>query len=364
MSVLAATEALLSLLCRPAAGVLADRFDRARVAAVGAILFGLSLFGYALANNLGVAFGAAVCNGIGCGLFWVAPRARVGEQLRDDAAVFSRLLAAEGTGIGIGFLIALTLLDNDRCQLVFATAGAACLLAAVLLLSSPTQTGGRSRTQADLRQVTRRLRPLLVVVAVTATVEFGVSLLLLLHLQRGFGLTVGQLALVFRPGFVILTALPLRLYAVVRRIGRAATLTSSLVASAVVAVGLAFAAPPVVIGALWAISAACLAAAIPVEQVVAAEASDGSLRRGMGICGPGGDAGGGDRAIGAATAAPPLAGRVAASLDRPGGRVHRRAGGLRGTQPLLARCGRERPVHPAGGRQRRPWRRAVAAGRQ
>ncbi len=280
---LAATEALLSLLGRPVAGVLADRFDRARVAAVGAILFGLSLFGYAFANNLGVAFSAAVCGGIGGALFWVALRARVGEHLRDDAAIFSRLLSAEGTGIWIGFLIALTLLDNDRYQLVFATAGVACLLAAVLLLSSPTQTGGRSRAQADLRQVTRRLRPLLVVVAVTATVEFGVSLLLLLHLQRGFGLTVGQIALVFLPGFVILTALPLRLYAVVRRIGRAATLTASLVASAIVAVGLAFAANPVVIGALWAVSAVCLAAAIPVEQTVAAEASDGSLGRGMGI---------------------------------------------------------------------------------
>lgn len=123
-----------------------------------------------------------------------------------------------------------------------ASAGVACLLAAVLLLSTPTQPGGRSRAQADLRQVTRRLRPLLVVVAVTGTVEFGGLLLLLLHRQRGFGLTVGQIALVFLPGFVILTALPLRLYAVVRRIGRAATLTSSLVASAIVAVGLAFAA--------------------------------------------------------------------------------------------------------------------------
>lgn len=142
-------------------------------------------------------FGAAVCGGIGGALFWVALRA---------------------------------------------TAGVACLLAVVLLLSTPTQTGGRSRAQADLRQVARRLRPLLVVVAVTATVEFGGFLLLLLHLQRGFGLTVGQIALVFLPGSVILTALPLRLYAVVRRIGRAATLTSSLVASAIVVVGLAFAA--------------------------------------------------------------------------------------------------------------------------
>ncbi|WP_027659451.1 MFS transporter [Salinispora fenicalii] len=280
---LAATEALLSLLGRPAAGVLADRFDRARVAAAGAVLFGLSLFGYALATNLGVAFGAAVCGGVGGALFWVALRARVGEHLRDDAAIYSRLLSAEGTGIWIGFLVALTLLDNDRYQLVFGTAGVACLLAAVLLLSSPTPAGGPSRAQVDLRQVARRLRPLLVVVAVTATVEFGVSLLLLLHLQRGFGLTVGQISLVFLPGFVILTALPLRLHAVVRRIGRAATLTSSLIASAIVAVGLAFAANPVAIGALWAVSAACLAAAIPVEQTIAAEASDGSLGRGMGI---------------------------------------------------------------------------------
>lgn len=280
---LTATEALVSLVCRPLAGVLADRFDRARVAASGAVLFGISLVGYALAGGFAAAFVSAVCGGVGGALFWVALRARVGERLVDEESVYSRLLSAEGTGIWVGFLVAMTVVGRYGYQWVFALAAVASLVAAGLLVSTRPNPPRDPEVRPDLRQVARRMRPLLVVVAVTATAEFGVSLLLLLHLQRGFGLTVGQIALVFLPGFVIFTALPVRLHPLVRRLGRGAVLTASLVASALVAIGLSFAANPVVVAALWAVSAACLAAAIPVEQAVVAEASDGSLGRGMGI---------------------------------------------------------------------------------
>jgi MFS transporter, DHA1 family, multidrug resistance protein len=40
-----AVEAALSLVIRPLAGIAADRFNRARVAATGAVLYALSLIG-------------------------------------------------------------------------------------------------------------------------------------------------------------------------------------------------------------------------------------------------------------------------------------------------------------------------------
>jgi len=41
-------------------------------AAVGAVLYALSLAGYALATNLTVAFAAAALGGVGGALFWVS----------------------------------------------------------------------------------------------------------------------------------------------------------------------------------------------------------------------------------------------------------------------------------------------------
>ncbi|MFK0247482.1 MFS transporter [Amycolatopsis azurea] len=282
---LTALETLVSFVVRPIAGSLADRFDRGRIAAVGAVLYGLSFVVYAVTPGIGVAYLAAVLGGAGGALFWVALRARVGEGLARDDGAFSKLFAAEGGGTWIAFVVALTAISWIDYRGVFWLGAAACVAAAVVLLnakSAPVREEGEEGAPR-LLQLGRRMRPMLALVALTAMAEAGVALLLLMHLQRGHRLELGEIAAVFIPGFIVYSLLPDYLHGFVRRVGRTRVLSLAMVASAVFAAGLSFAPSPVVLAIMWVLSAAAFAAAIPVEQAVVAEAAGLSLGRAMGI---------------------------------------------------------------------------------
>ncbi|MEU6645250.1 MFS transporter [Saccharomonospora sp. NPDC046836] len=280
---LTALETLVSFLVRPLAGVLADRVDRGRLAAVGAVLYGLSFAGYALAPGVGLAYAAAVLGGTGGALFWVALRARVGEGLADDSGIFSKLFAAEGAGTWIAFVAAIPLAASIGYRGVFWLGAAACAVAAVTLLAPAGQTLRADDGAPRLRDLGRRLRPVLALVVLTALAEAGVALLLLLHLQRGHDLELGEIAAVFLPGFIVYSTLPDFLHGIVRRIGRIRVLVIALVCSAGFAAGLSLAPNPWMIAAMWVLSAVAFAAAIPVQQSIVAEAAGVSLGRGMGI---------------------------------------------------------------------------------
>ncbi|PRX50211.1 putative MFS family arabinose efflux permease [Prauserella shujinwangii] len=283
VGLLVALETLVSLLARPIAGHLADRTDRAGLAAVGAAGYGLSFAGYAVAPGLGLAFAAAAVGGAGGALFWVALRARVGEGLAGDSGAYSALFAAEGVGTWIAFAAGLSLVPIIDYRGVFALGAVACAVAAAVLLrergATPVPDGG----PVSAGGLGRRLRPMLALVAVTALAESGVALLLLLHLQRGHDLELGEIAAVFLPGFIVYSTLPDFLHRFVVRWGRTRVLVLALLCSAGFAAGLSFAPNPWVIGGMWILSAVAFAAAIPVEQAVIAEAAGGSLGRGMGI---------------------------------------------------------------------------------
>ncbi len=279
---LTALETLVSFAVRPIAGSLADRYDRSRIAAAGALLYGLSFVLYAVTPGMGMAYVAAVLGGAGGALFWVALRARVGEGLGRDDAAFSKLFAAEGGGTWIAFVVALTAITWIDYRGVFWLGAAACVVAAVVLLtarSAPVPQEGAPR----FLQLGRRMRPMLALVALTAMSEAGVALLLLLHLQRGHHLQLGEIAAVFIPGFIVYSLLPDHLHGFVRKVGRTRVLSLAMTASATFAVGLSFAPNPWVLAIMWILSAAAFAAAIPVEQAVVAEAAGLSLGRAMGI---------------------------------------------------------------------------------
>jgi len=279
---LTALETLVSFVVRPVAGALADRYDRGALAAIGAVLYGLSFAGYAVAPGLGPAFGAAVLGGAGGALFWVALRARVGEGLDDDRAAFSRLFAAEGGGTWIAFVAALWLVSRIDYRGVFWLGAVACAVAAVVVLPAGGGRGGVPAGQG-YAQLGRRLRPMLLLVVITALAESGVALLLLLHLQRGQGLQLHQIAGVFLPGFIVYTTLPEYLHKVTGRLGRTVVLSLAMGCSAVFAAGLSFAPTPGVLTWTWVLSAAAFAAAIPVEQEIVAEAAGTNLGKAMGI---------------------------------------------------------------------------------
>lgn len=283
VGLIVSVEAALSLCIRPVAGILSDRFDRSRVAAGGATLYALSFLGYAAASGVWMALAAAALQGVAGALFGVAVSSKVSEG-EEGSRSYGKLLSWESSGAFFGFVAGFLALQPIGYRGVFALGAGACVLAAVFLLTDrapDARTAGGASPR--IRDLWKRFWPLLAVVCVTATAEAGVGLLLLLHLQQGFGFSVYEVAYVFLPGALMFVILPEYAHVVTDRLGRYRTMIVSLLASAGLAFALSFAPGPVTIAVLWALWAACLAAAIPVEQGTVAEAAGGSVGRGMGL---------------------------------------------------------------------------------
>ena len=280
---LIAASDLMAFLIRPMAGVVVDRADRAGVLAVGC-------GPYALATGLPLALIAAAVTG-GAGAFlWVAIRAIIGERLHADSSVFAKLVEAEETGGWLILVPAVVLLSVAGYRWVFVGIALCCLVAAGELFRDRRQDlsaddaalAGADLSSVSLRGLGRSLRPMLLVIVVTMTAEAAVSLLLILHLQRGFGLGAVEVAYVFLPGAIAMSALPTFLHRVVVRLGRRTMLMLGSVASALFALGLAFAPSPPWIAALWVLSAVAWSVVIPVQQAVVAEAA-GRAHLGRGL---------------------------------------------------------------------------------
>lgn len=287
---LVAASDLVAFLVRPMAGVVVDRVDRAVVAALGAGFLAVGCGLYAVAAGLPLALIAAVVTG-GAGAFlWVAIRAIIGERLHADSSVFAKLVEAEETGDWLILVPAVVLLSVAGYRWVFVGIALCCLVAAEELFRSRRQDlsadkaalAGADLSTVSLRGLGRSLRPMLLVIVVTMTAEAAVSLLLILHLQRGFGLGAVEVAYVFLPGAIAMSALPTFLHRVVVRLGRRAMLMLGSVASALFALGLAFAPSPPWIAALWVLSAVAWSVVIPVQQAVVAEAA-GRTHLGRGL---------------------------------------------------------------------------------
>ncbi|GAA4966223.1 MFS transporter [Actinoplanes utahensis] len=304
---LLAAELAVSLLARPLAGVLADRFERRTLAACGALLYAVACTGYALAGALPPAFAAAVVSGVGGALLWVPLRALVGERLAEDSGVFARLVAAEETGGWAVFVPAVLIVGPLGYGGTFLALAACCLAAALILAltprragrspaatagRSPAATAGRSPAAATGRSPAatagrplpvRRLTPMLFAVATTMVAESAIGVLLLLHLQREFGMEPLEVAAVFLPGAIAMSILPPYLHRLVVRYGRTRMLAIASVASASFAAALATAPNPTAIAICWVAAAAAWSVVLPVQQAVIAEASGpAGLGRGLG----------------------------------------------------------------------------------
>ncbi|MEJ1816055.1 MFS transporter [Clavibacter michiganensis] len=285
--VLLAAGLATSFLLRPLGGVAADRYDRAMIAAVSALVVGAGYALVALAGTFPVVLAGVLVSRVGGAFLWVALRAAAGARHQVDPRAFSRLMSAEELGSWVVLAPAIALLSAAGYAPTFAAAAACALLAGVLLASSwsrastrgsggvgaaraapPVDTGG-----AVVRQLARRLRPLLAVVAVIGTAEAAIGLLLVLHLQRELGLGPLAIAWVSLPGGIALAVAPPHMHRLTVRFGRTPVLVVAAVAGAAFAGGLAFARDPVTIAVLWVLSALALAAILPIEQAALTEAA-------------------------------------------------------------------------------------------
>ncbi len=287
IGVIVAVESVVSLVVRPVAGVLADKHDRNLVAAAGAALAAGALVIYALASDVAAVGVGAALGGAGGSLFWVAVHADVGQRLDEDPSAYARLLSREQLGSVIAFVIALSLLGPLGYRALFWVGAAAYLVALALLIgrrrAEHQQRAATGERGAGLRSVGGVLAPVLAVTALTAGIEYSLGLLLILHLQSAFDLDPQTIALLFFPGAILLVVLPERAFEVATRLGRRRSLMVSLIAGAVFAGSLALVDTPLVVALMWTLCAACLAAAVPVEQATVAIASRGSLGRGTSL---------------------------------------------------------------------------------
>jgi predicted MFS family arabinose efflux permease len=167
---------------------------------------------------------------------------------------------------------------------VFGILAVAGLFAAVLLFRVPKFLAPPQEEPPNgFRGDGKRLAPLLLIALMTAVAEAGVSLLLLLHLQKALELEVYQIALIYLPGGIVLTVMPRVLHRFVERRGRRTGYVLASVASALTAAGLAFTPSPLVIAALWVLTSASWAILLPIQRAVVAEVNGHRVGRGMSL---------------------------------------------------------------------------------
>lgn len=279
---LVATEVAVSVAARPVAGWLVDTRVRTRVALVGAALYGLSAFGYAVATALPLAFVAAVVGGVGGALFWIALAALVGEWLSEDSGAFAGLFSAEATGAWAFWIPAMVFLPAVGVGGIFVGLGVACLVATVALALVPPVPAPPRVHESSMREHAARLAPLLWVLILSGAAEAGAGLLVLLNLEAQ-GLEIWQIALVFLPGGIALTVFPRHLHALVEIWGRRRVYLLASLASALTAGGLAVGPGPILMAILWVGTGVAWAAVAPIHQSVVTELSGDRVGRGMSL---------------------------------------------------------------------------------
>ncbi len=276
-----------SFLLRPLGGVAADRYDQARIAAVSSLVLGAGYALVATAGTFPVVLAGVLVSRAGGAFLWVALRATAGARHQVDPRAFARLMSAEELGSWVVLAPAIALLAAAGYAPTFAAAAACALVAGVLLASSRRRAsprangcvdGGRALTPVEIggavvRELARRLRPLLAVVTVIGTAEAAIGLLLVLHLQRELDLGPLAIAWVSLPGGIALAVAPPHMHRLTVRFGRTPVLVAAAVAGAAFAGGLAVARDPVTIAVLWILSALALAAILPIEQAAITEAA-------------------------------------------------------------------------------------------
>ncbi|MGP4968972.1 MFS transporter [Glutamicibacter ardleyensis] len=280
IGILVATELFVSFAARFPAGLLADMWERRIIVATGAVLYGLSCAGYALSTGPAMAFFSAVLGGLGGALFWAALRAIVSESAGSDSFAFPKLMTWQETGSWVAFVAGLTLIGSLNFQGVFLAASGACFASAVMIATAPRRPAASSK-RAESDFPTQRLRPMLLATGLTSLAEAAIGLLL--HLQGAFDLDVVSIALVFLPGAIMMSLIPGPAHRITMRIGRHRVAAIAALSSATFAFTLAFAPSPLLITALWILSAAAWAAIIPIEQSVIAQVAAERAGKGFGL---------------------------------------------------------------------------------
>jgi len=270
---LVATALVTSVISRFLVGRLVDRQSPQVIAAAGALIYAAACAGYATAS-LASAFAFAALSGVASALIWVSVSTVVGRRLHIEPYGFVDLFSSQQAGNWVIFTPAIILLAYTNYTALFYALAVAALVAVVYLAKLPAPPS-RLRP-APLGQSSRKLRaqlPLLIAVAAMVLAESGVSLLLLLQLQRQFGLGAAGAALVFLPGAIAMSVLPRLLNRAVIRFGRKRMIVVAGTLTSLFAVLVLQASSPAILAILWILAAVGWAIIVPLQQAAATEGS-------------------------------------------------------------------------------------------
>lgn len=204
-----ALELVTAVIARPIAGRWADRANRRLLASAGAGVFAAGLLSLSNATSAPLVFLASILLGLGSAFFWVPLRAIVAESSNPQQA-FSKLTSAEGTGIWVVYIIALSALPFIDFQGIYAVGAAAALGTAVYTALGAAQKPSVSKTPTErIRQsATADQKRLLVFVALVALIEAAGSVYLLLRFQQQFGMELMQIVWFYLPGLIVYSIVP------------------------------------------------------------------------------------------------------------------------------------------------------------
>ena len=280
-----AAFSLMTVLLRPVVGWGLDRWGRRGFFLAGVAGYALTMFGFALIDQVWGIVLARICQGIASSLLWLAASAMTadsaGEQARGSA--FGGITQAGSQGSIIGTFLGFTLLNarisiNGQVTqlgswtLLFVVFGAISLVAFFLALRSLPETRPPASDGAPTPiRWSQTWVLLLLVTLVTGASAAMISPILIIFLQQKLAVGVETLSWAFLPTGLVWALLPARLGQLADRFGRkplmllglgAAAATSFIIPALGSILGLAL---------VWALQAACYAAGDPAEQALVAD---------------------------------------------------------------------------------------------
>jgi MFS family permease len=276
---------LMTVLMRPIIGAALDRCGRRRFFLTGLIGYAVTMFAFALSDQVWGVVVARTCQGIASAFMWLALSAIIADVAGADQRghSFGSVTQAGTQGeilgvfVGLGVLIPLGIVTG--WTFLFAGYGVMGLIAAFLTWRRLPETNPAIENKVPRPLVwSRALVLLLLVTAVTGAAWAMVSPILMIFLQDKLTANVEELAWAFFPSGLVWALMPARLGKLADHFGRkplmvlgtaAAAITSFLIPSLTSLGGLAV---------LWAFQALCYAAGDPAEQALIADLTGGDQR--------------------------------------------------------------------------------------
>jgi len=302
---LLSVSAFILVAVQPVVGLGLDRFGRRSFLIVGLLGYTFSNAIFGLTSGITGLFLAQIAQGIGSGLVWVAALTIVSDLTSSDSrgqeygGVEEMSIRGMLIGTVAGFAM-LRFLSSDAFggglslaaiwRILFLGFTAASLIAVAIVWRGIPESLNRSNDRPGKASAVSRNQPgklgkkwrlssqlyiVLGIVILTASAGEIISPILIKYLVDNVSTNLLAVALAFLPAALAGSVLPSRLGGLSDHIGRRPPLIGALLVAVVAALAIPFAQSLWPLALLWGFEAAAFAAAIPAEEALVVDLSDG-----------------------------------------------------------------------------------------